>query len=223
MLGIYTFVFGSVLKSRWSTNGNEEQHVFALVLFAGLLVFNIFSECVTRAPSLVISNATYVKKILFPLEILPWVNLFSVLFHAAISLAIFCVAILITTHHIPWTIFFLPFILLPLIFFCLGLSWLLASLGAYVRDIGQIMGVITSMLLFISAVFFPSSALPEKYRDLFSLNPLVVIIEASRDVMINEVVPPLGKLTVLYFVSLILSYLCFIWFQKSRRGFADVI
>jgi lipopolysaccharide transport system permease protein len=224
MLAIYSFVFGVIFKSRWSapSSGAEEPN-FATALFAGLLVFNIFAECVNRAPTLITANVNYVKKVIFPLEILSWVALFSALFHAAVSLFVLLLALLYLNGAIPVSVIALPLVVLPLALFALGFSWFISSLAVYLRDIGQITGVFTTVLLFLSAVFFPVSALPSQYSWLVNLNPLVWIVEASRVVLITGGVPALGQLTICTILGAAVAYLGFVWFQRSRRGFADVL
>ncbi len=152
MLLVYTFVFSMMFKLRWP-QGSGSRSEFALLVFAGLLVFNVFAECVGRAPGLIIANANYVKKVMFPLEILPWVVLGAVLFHTLASLLIWLVFHLLFFGFPPLTSLLLPLVLLPLVLFTLGISWLLASLGVYLRDVGQIVGVLTTALMFVSAIF----------------------------------------------------------------------
>jgi lipopolysaccharide transport system permease protein len=222
MLTVYTFVFSVVFKARWGTN-NDSKTQFALVLFAGLLVFNFFSECMNRAPSLIFSNVNYVKKVVFPLEVLPLVVLGSAFFHMLVSLGVWLVFYVIFFGLPQPTVLLLPIILLPLILLTIGLSWFLASLGVYLRDMAQIMGIVTTTLMFLSPILYPSSLLPQKYRPFLYLNPLTPAIEQARDVLIWGKVPD-GFAFVLYFgTTSLIAWLGFVWFQKTRRGFADVI
>ena len=144
MLAVYTFVFSVIFKSRWGLGANESRTDFAIILFAGMIMFGIFSEMINRAPMLIVSNVNYVKKVVFPLEVLPWVALISILFQSAVSLMVLLVAQLLFKFAIPWTIIILPVVLLPLIFFCMGLAWFLAALGVFVRDINQFASVLTT-------------------------------------------------------------------------------
>lgn len=222
MLLVYTFVFSMMFKLRWP-QGSGSRAEFALLVFAGLLVFNVFSECVTRAPHLIIANTNYVKRVVFPLEILPWVVLGSVLFHALASLLIWLIFHLIFFGLPPLTALLLPLILLPLILFSMGISWLLASLGVYLRDVGQVMGVLTSALMFVSAIFYPASVFPDAYQGILQLNPLTQVIEQARDVLFWGVLPdPFTWICGLIFSSSI-AWLGFAWFEKTRKGFADVL
>lgn len=223
MIAVYTFVFSVVFRARWNSNGDESKTDFAIILFAGMIVFNLFAEVINRAPGLIISNVNFVKKVLFPLEILPWVALGSVLFHSLVSLFVLLMAQLIINHSLAWTVLLFPIVLLPLLLATLGAAWFLAAIGVYVRDVGQITGMFTTILLFISAVFYPLTALPETYRAVLSLNPLALIISESRKVLIYGDLPDWISLGVALFTGGIIAVLGFWWFQKTRRGFADVL
>jgi lipopolysaccharide transport system permease protein len=223
LLIVYTFVFGFVFKARWGVETDGGQGSFAVILFAGMIVHGVFAECVNRSPSLVLANANYVKKVVFPLEILPWVGVVAALFHAAISVLVLLVAELILMHHVPWTVVLLPVVLIPFVVGIMGISWFLASTGVFLRDVSQITGLVTTVLLFMSPVFYPLSALPEKYQALLLLNPLTFIIEQVRQVVVWGYVPAWQGLFIYTVVACLVAWLGFSWFQKTRKGFADVI
>jgi lipopolysaccharide transport system permease protein len=212
-----------VFKARWGTGQSESRADFAIILFTGLIVYGLFSEVVNRAPRQIIANPNYVKKVVFPLEILSWVSLGSVLFHSLVSLGVLLVAQLIINHTIPWTVILFPLVLLPLIFASMGAAWFLASLGVYIRDIGQITAVFTTVLMFLSAIFYPLSALPQGYQAWLRLNPLVVIISESRKVLIFGLLPDWAWLGLAMLIGLGIAFAGFWWFQKTRKGFADVL
>lgn len=222
MLAVYTFVFSFVLKARWNV-ASDSKAEFALILFSGLLVFNFFSECLLRSPTLIVSNINYVKKVVFPLEILSCVTLGAALFHTAISFLVWLVAYIIVygTPHI--TIFYLPLVFLPLIFFTAGVTWALASLGTYLRDISQLVGIVTTTLMFVSPIFYPATALPEQYRKFLYLNPLTPVIEQVRAVLFWGTAPDLAVTGALTLAAAVFAWLGFYWFQKTRKGFADVL
>ena len=222
MLLVFTFIFSVVFKSRWSA-GTDSKTEFALVLFAGLIVFNLFAECFNRAPGLILSNVNYVKKVVFPLEILPWVALGSALFHALISLGVWLIAYLILFGVPHITVLLLPLVFLPFLLFIMGLTWGLASLGVYLRDVSQFIGVVTTALMFLSPLFFPSSAMPENYRHLLLLNPLTPVIEQAREVLYWGKMPDMTLLSVYLLAGAFIAWLGFAWFQKTRKGFADVL
>lgn len=222
MLLVYTFVFSVVFRARWGSE-NENRAEFALVLFAGLIVFNLFAECLNRAPSLILSNVNYVKKIIFPLEVLPWVALASALFHATISLVVWLIFHIIVFGPPPASIVFLPIVVLPLLFLIIGLSWVVASLGVYLRDTSQVIGIVTTTLLFLSPIFYPASALPDEYRFLLYLNPLTQVVESTRNVLIWNLAPDWRLLSVYTILMTLIAWSGFYWFQKTRRGFADVL
>lgn len=222
MLIVYTFVFSVVFKARW-IGGGDSKVEFALVLFTGLLVFNLFSEVINQAPSLILNNANYVKKVIFPLEILPVVALGAALFHMCVSLIVWLIFFLVFFTLPGWTVLQLPLVLIPLILMTLGLAWLLASLGVYLRDVGQIIGLVTMALMFLSPIFYPVAALPMEYQNIMHLNPLTYIVEDTRNVMIwgkNINWPLWSYWTAL---SALIAWLGFAWFQKTRKGFADAI
>ena len=223
MLVVYTFVFSVVFKARWNINVDESKSDFSIILFAGMIVFNLFAEIVNRAPVLVISNVNYVKKVVFPLEILSWVSLGSALFNTFVSLLVLLSVQFILNQSLPWTVVLFPIVLLPLIFACLGFAWLLSALGVFVRDIGQVTGVVTTIFMFFSAVFYPLSALPEDYQNLLRFNPLIIIITESRNVLIYGSLPNWFHLSIALFFGFAIAAVGFWWFQKTRKGFADVI
>lgn len=222
MLAIYTFVFSQVFKARWNAASDSKME-FALVLFAGLIVFTLFSECITRSPGLILGNMSYVKKVIFPLEILPWVVIVNALFHALISLSVWLLAYTLFIGIPPWTTVFLPIIWLPLLLLIVGLCWFLASLGVYVRDIGQIIGVVTTGLMFLSPIFYSANSIPEAYRILIYVNPLTPAVELTRDVLYWGKPPDFFILSVSWSIAFIVAWLGFFWFQKTRDGFADVM
>jgi len=223
MLGVYTFVFTVVFKARWGVTPEGGQAHFALQLFAGLIVHGLFAEVLNRAPGLILANGNYVKKVVFPLEILPLVPLGSALFHALVSLLVLLAAQLAIDHAIPPTLLLAPLVALPLCLLALGLGWLLASLGVFLRDIGQTMSLLTTMLLFLSPVFYPLSALPEAFRPFILANPLTFIIEQMRRVVITGQMPDWLGLGIYALAALVVAWVGFAWFQKTRKGFADVL
>ncbi len=223
MLAVYTFVFSVVFKARWGASAEESRTEFAVVLFVGMIVHGFLAEVLTGAPAVILSNVNFVKKVIFPLEILPVVRLAASLFHSAVSLLVLVAAIAMIHHGLPWTVVFAPLVLLPLIVLGLGVAWLLASLGVFLRDIGQSMGLVTMLLMFLAPVFFPVSALPEAYRAVLMANPLTFIIEESRAVLIWGRPPHWIGLGCYAAASLLVAWVGYAWFQKTRKGFADVI
>ncbi len=227
MLTIFTFVFSEVFKARWTppsgvtTTGGKAE--FALVLFAGLSVFNFFSECVQKASTLIVGNVSYVKKVVFPLEVLPIISAFSALVHFLVSVLLLLLMQWLIWERIPSTAPLLILVIIPLFLQILGVSWFLSSLAVFVRDIGQTVGVLLTALMFLSPIFFPASSLPEQWRFVSTLNPLAYPIEETRRVLIWGQVPDTGGLVLSVLVSCFIAWLGFAFFQKSRRGFADVL
>lgn len=223
MLAIYTFVFSIVFKARWGVAEENSRAGFAVILFVGLIIHGVLSECILKAPTLIVNNVSYVKRVMFPLEILPWVVIGSALFHALVSLAVLLAAQLVLGHGIPWTVVLFPLVMLPLVFTALGFTWLIASTSVYVRDLGMVTGLFTTALMFLAPVFYPLSALPVQFRWLVMLNPLTFIIEESRKVLIAGDLPNWPGLALYGVIAVSFAWLGYWWFQRTRNGFADVI
>ncbi len=223
MLAVYTFVFSVVFKARWGVGGDESKTQFAVVLFVGLIVHGLFAEVLNRAPGLILGNVNYVKKVVFPLEVLPAISMGAALFHGLISLGVLLAAFLLFNGYLHWTAILAPLVLLPLVVLTLGMAWVLASLGVFLRDVGQTIGLITTVMLFLSPVFYPISALPEAFRPWLLANPLTFIIEQARRVLIWGQLPDMFGLALYTIAAAIIAWLGFIWFQKTRKGFADVL
>jgi len=223
MLVIYTFVFSVVFKARWGEDGTDSKTQFALLVFVGMIVLGLFTEAINRSPSLILGNANYVKKVVFPLEILPVISLGAALFHTAVSFLVLTFALVVINHQLHWTIIFAPLVFAPLVFFTLGVTWMLASLGVFMRDVGQTVGILTTVLMFMSPVFYPISALPVQFQGVMMLNPLTFIIEQTRAVAISGQLPNWSGLAIYTLVALVVMWLGYAWFQKTRKGFADVL
>jgi lipopolysaccharide transport system permease protein len=224
MLIVYTFVFSEIFKSRWTGVGADDSKTqFAVVLFVGMIVLSLFSEVVNRAPSLIVSNANFVKKVVFPIEILPVISMGAALFHNAISLSVLLAAFVIFNGYLHWTVILIPFVLMPLIILSTGLAWVLASLGVFLRDVGQTVGILTTVLTFLSPVFYPVAAVPPRFRPFIMANPLTFIIEQAREVLIWGNLPNWYGLFVYSIIAALFAWAGYVWFQKTRRGFSDVL
>lgn len=219
---VYTFVFSVIFKARWP-GGSDSKTEFALILFAGLMIFNFVSESITRAPTLITSNPNYVKKMVFPLEVLVFVNVGTSLFYALINLIIWLVFFIILFGVPHVTALALPILFLPLAMLVLGGSWLLSSLGVYIRDMSPIVGLGITLLLFLSPIFYPISALPAFFQQLMHLNPLTFVIEQTRNTLLWGKLPDFEYTSIYWLVSAAIMWLGFAWFQKVRKGFGDVL
>lgn len=220
-LAMYTVVFGYFLPSRWP--GVEGVAGFALVLFPGLIIFTFFSECVNRAPTLITTNPNFVKKVVFPLELLVWVPIGSAIFHLCLSVIAWSVIALIINGTLQWTILFLPIVIAPLVLCLLGITWFLSGLGVYIRDVAQLVIVITQALMFLSPVLYPLNKLPEWAAQLIMLNPVTFIVQQGRLVMINGVLPNFTGLLIYTAVSGLVCWLGLRFFRAVRHGFADIL
>ena len=224
MLAVYTFVFSVVFQARWGELqvGQTRAH-FALVLFVGVVMHGLLSEAVVRAPGLILGNRNLVKKVVFPLETLPWSVIGAALFHAAVSMVMLLLAIWALEGPPPLTALWLPVMFLPLVAIALGVTWALAALGVFLRDIAQITGVISAVLLFMAPVFYPLETLPDTFRPWFYVNPLTLPIEQARAVLFAGQAPELAALGRYSAVAALVAASGYALFQKTRRGFADVL
>ena len=226
LLLVYTFVFSVVFQARWGGSrfeGADHNGIFAIMIFAGMIVHAIFSECFVRSPILVTSNSNYVNRVVFPLEVLPWVAMGAAAFHFIVSIVVLLLGLYFMTGSIPYTALLIPIVFVPLVFLTMGFTWFFAAAGVYFRDLSQLSGFVSTILLFLSPVFYPLSAIPEAYRSFFYLNPLTYFIEVSRELLIFGQLPSLANLSLCYAISFVIAWLGFAWFQKTRRGFADVL
>lgn len=226
MLAVYTLVFGVVLKARWSIPGREaEPHStaeFAVILFCGLVVYQFFAELMTAAPGLVLSNVNYVKKIVFPIHILPVVSAGAALFHACVSFMVL-LAVSAIVFGVPATVVLVPVAFLPLVVMSVGLAWVLAALGVYFRDIGQLVGPLVTAAMFLSPVLFQRQAMPDWLQPWMYLNPLTVPVEAVRAVALFGSQPDWTALGLYALAAIAVAFAGEAFFQATRRGFADVL
>ena len=224
LLVLYTFVFTVVFKARWgAASVGEDRTHFAQMLFVGMVVHGIVAEVLQRAPAQIVSQPNYVKKVVFPLEILPLVAVGSALAHALAGLIVLVLAFLTLRGHVPLTAALLPIVWVPLLLMVSGAAWLLASIGVFVRDTGQLMVMVSTVLLFASPIFYPLSALPVALQPYLALNPLAWVIEQSRAVLVVGVLPDWQGLAIWTALSACIAAAGFALFQKTRQGFADVL
>ncbi len=221
-LAIYTLVFGVVLRARWTTeeSGTTE---YALLLYLGLCVYWLVSDCVAEAPSLILNRPNYVKKVVFPLEILPWVSLADGLFHTGIRLIVFLAAFSILQGPPPVTIVLVPVVFLPVCLWTLGLCWILAALGVFIRDLREAISLVLVAMLFLSPVFYRTDQLPEFARLAILLNPITIPVMQIRDLAYFGVVPDPALLASVFVASGIFARAGYSIFARSRGAFADVV
>ena len=224
-LAVYTFVFGVVMGVAWPQQPGSPHAAtpFALILFCGQTIFHVFAESVNRAPTLVTSRRSFVRKVVFPLEILSISAVLSTLVYLVVSVALIVLASFVFTGHVSSALWAFPLVMVPLYLLSLGLSWLLSSLGVFLTDIRNIVSVATGLLMFCSAVFYPVERIPADFRFLVEYNPLTILVESGRRTLLWSQTPDwpaLGAVTVL---SLLTAQVGFAFFSKSKRGMADVV
>lgn len=222
MLVVYTVAFGKILGSRWN-QASGDTAAFGMVLFIGILTHGFLAECLSRAPRLMIENANYVKRVVFPLQLLSWTSALSALFHMAMNVVVFAILNAVIFGKFSPYIFLVPVVVAPLLLIAVSLSWIFASLGVYLRDINQAMPVIVTAMLFLSSAIVPVDSLSPTYQRIFHLNPLTFFIDQMREVALWGRLPDWHGLGVAMLVSLIALYASYAWFRFTSRGFADVL
>ena len=220
MLAIYTVAFGVLLQARWGFG--ESTADYALKVFAGLIVFNAFAECLALAPRLVTSNPNYVKKIVFPLEVLPWVMALAALLHALIGVAVWLLGYTIVFGAPAPSAALFPAVLLAFFPVLLGFGWLLSGLAVIVRDVGQVTALVTHALLFLTPIFYSLDAVPARLWPVLILNPLTFVVEQLRSVLTGYGISPASLLAYFLLASL------FAWgslavFRRLRPAFAEMV
>jgi len=222
LLAVYTFVFGTVLQIRWVDQGGGNLE-FAAILFSGMLVHGILAECLTQASTLIVSNPQYVKKVVFPLEALAWVTVIGAFFQGLVSTCVLGIYLLFVNGAVPWTIIFLPLPLFSLWLVCLGVTWLVAATAVFLKDIAQVAGILSTILFFMAPILYPKTALPEQFQIFLYLNPITFVIEQFRDLALWGRLPNWAGLGIYTAVAFAFAWGSLAWFQKTRRGFADVL
>ena len=221
-VGIYWFVFTTIFHSRWSTPGTGSIHS-ALMLFSGLIAFNIFSDIINRSPSLIVTNKNLVKKVVFPLEILSIGLVAGAFVQSIVSIAVLLLIELFSYGTIPWTVVLVPVVYVPVILFSLGASWLIALLGVYIPDVSNVVRIVMQFLFFLSAVFYPISAVPEAFRWAFEINPIAQAVEGLRDILVLGETGSINLMLLLAVVASILILISYSIFVSVEKTFGDYV
>ncbi len=217
----YFFVFGVVLRSRFGADTSRSG--FALYFLAGMLPWLAFSEATGRAPSVLLEHRNFVKKLVFAVETLPVNLVVSGLVTEAFAIVLYCAFLLVTRHSLPATILWLPVLLVPQILFTAGMSWFLAALGVFVRDLGQAIGFLLTLWFFVTPICYPESQLPPSAMLILSKNPIFVLVRGYRAVFLEGQPPAFGSLWKLWLLSAVFFVLGHAWFYKLRKSFADIV
>ena len=223
MLIVYTFVFSTVFKIKWGIQPEEGKITFALTLFIGLITFRIFADVISAAPSLIARNVNYVQKVVFPLEILPFVVFLNAMVNALFSLVALFIVFFVSAHAFHFTVFLLPVVWVPVVFFSIGAGYLLASLGVFIRDLGATVDIFVHILLFLCPIFYPVHAVPEKFRFIIQANPVSLCIEDARRVVLWGMMPEWSSLLGNFLFSSVVFYLGVLFFMKTREIFAETL
>lgn len=222
MWAIYFFIFGLINNTRFGVLPGETQYDFSLALFLGLSLFHVFTETLSSAPGLIVSNPNFVKKVVFPLEILPVAQLGAALFHFGASLALLLAGMTFSTVGVTWSVLWLPVLLLPLVMFAMGVSWFLAALGVFLRDVGQITSFVATLLLFASAVMFPPGKIPAGFEWL-RFNPLLQMVNTARGTLLWQEPIAWNWLAYNYAWGLAAFAIGAVFFSLLRKSFAEVL
>jgi len=222
LLAVYTFVFGVIFQARWPESKGVDEN-FAALLFCGIIVHGLFAEMLTRSPRLIVENANYVKRVVFPLDILAWITVLTSAFHFLIAFLILTVFVVIAGNGLTWTFLLAPFAIFPLLLLMIGISWLLSALGVYLRDLSYVASFLATALIFLSPVFYPSSAVPDSFATAMNINPLTFYIETLRDLVVLGRLPEWPSCVIALCVSVLIFFSGFFFFQRVRPGFADVL
>lgn len=221
LLAVYTLAFGVILKTRWGLSGGTAD--YALLLFAGLIVFNACAECLARAPALVTGSPNFVKKVVFPLGILAWVMALTTVAHALVAVAVWFVGYFVFKGVPPWTALFFPLVLACLFPLLLGICWLLSAVGVFARDVGQLTVMLSHTLLFLTPIFYSLDAAPEALRGFLLANPLTFIVEQLRQVLYFGQPPSARGLSVYLMCATAFAWFSWRVFQRLRPRFADLV
>jgi lipopolysaccharide transport system permease protein len=223
LLSVFTFVFGEIFQARWAGSDRVGGLDFAAAMFAGYLIHLFLSDCIGRAPTLILSNVNYVKKVRFPLEILAVVAVISALFHLLTAYLILLILIIFSGWELGWTALWAPVVLVPFVCLVLGLTWMLSALSVFLRDIGQLIVPLLTAMLFLSPVFYPLSSVAERFLLIYQVNPLTLVIEQMRTVLLHQQSPDWSALGIYMIIGVLVLILGHLFFQVTRRGFADVL
>ncbi len=219
---LYTLVFTVVFQVRWGS-GEENRAVYGINLFAGLVIYNLFADCLSSAPTLILGHASLVKKTVFPLETLPVARLVASLVHASFGLLILLAAVPAVIGRLPWTVVLLPVLLVPLALFLLALIFVFSALGVFVQDLSTVVRLLVMGAMFLSPVFYPVSRLPEAWQPLLAVNPLTYFIEEFRSLVIECALPQWGAALLAWVLCGLAAWLGLLVFMRCRRAFADVM
>ncbi len=222
LLLVYMFVFGIVFKARWPQPDGTEGH-FAPLLFCGIIVHMLFAEMLSSAARLIVDNANYVKKVVFPLDILSWISLGTAVFHFVVAIIVLFGVVIVSGGGLSWTVLYVPLLTLIFMVHLLGMSWLVSACGVYIRDVNYIAGFIVTAMVFLSPVFYPASAVPKAFAMVMNANPLTFYIESFRRVVVLG--EPVLFVDLAWAICLaVVSFVVGFWFFKRvRKGFADVL
>lgn len=226
LLSLYYYVFSFILNIRWQTvmpDGRTVEQSGTLSLFAGLIAYTFFSECLIRAPGLMRENVSYIKKVVFPLAVLPVVATLSALFSAGVNFCLLLIFYVFSVGMPPWEVIAFPFFFLLLALGTLGVVFGMSALGMYLPDLKAVVGPVATAFMFMTPIMYPASMVPESVRAIVRYNPLAIVVEGLRASLFNVAWPGVHEILLLGAICAALAALGVFGFMKLRKGFADVI
>lgn len=223
MLAIYTVIFSTIFSAKWKGIEVHTKVDYAVLLFIGLIVYNFFAESLTRAPTAVLGNPNLVKKVVFPLEVLPPVVVLSSLYNAGVGAIALGAFLIFSSFGLHWQVILLPILVLPMLALTLGVTYLFASLGVFFRDVDQIAGLLARVLQYLTPVLYPSIIFPDAIGQWMRLSPLAIYVEQIRALIVTGTLPNWGLYGWAVAWSVSIFFFGYWWFQRTRRAFADVV
>lgn len=217
----YFFVFGIVLDSRFGPD--QSRTGFALYFLAGMLPWLPFAEAIGRAPNAMMEHRTFIKKLVFPVEILPVTQVVAALVTEVFALGVFIIGLFVIRGDIPTHVIWLPVLLIPQVLFTLGTAWFLSALGVFVRDLGQVIGFLLTLWFFITPICYPEQSLPKEIAPILMKNPMYVLVRSYRDLLLEDQLPVWRSVWKLWALAAFVFFAGHAWFYKLRKSFADVI
>jgi lipopolysaccharide transport system permease protein len=221
LIAVFTFLFAGVFRARFTESGSPWE--YALYLFCGLLPWTAFAESVQQSSGVVVAHANLVKRVVFPLEVLPVAQALAALAGQAFGTAALLLAALVAGGGLHASLVWLPVLVVPQLLLTLGASWFAASLGVFVRDTAQALGLLLMAWMYLTPIIYPERLVPERFRAALELNPFTPLVRGYRRVVLEGAPPDLAGLAYVAAVGLAAFFLGYWWFARTRKNFADVI
>lgn len=226
MLALYTFVFGILLGGTFGMRDDEGSLDYALGIFMGLTIHGLLAETMGTCTQVITGNQNLVKKVVFPLLVLPSANVAAAFVNFLVSLMLVFIGVFTFGPGLGWSALAFPLVVIPVTLMTLGAAWAISALGVYFRDVQHLVGVVSLALFYASAIFYPAQRIIEEAPAVWAVlkyNPMIHAIEISRDILLWGLPVNWGALTYLWVFSLVSFFLGYVIFKRLQPGFADVL